>query len=298
MQVRRPEFRHPEDFDAAWHPRRPEVAAAANAVSLLMPHTEPLVALTVRAAHARMRRPSGTLVPGTSCGGEVKAYVRQELQHQRQHRRLNDLLIAQHPALRWVDRGIAVAHRWIASRSLLFRLAFAAGFETVAYGSARWVDGRLHRLFGGAEETAATLFLWHLAEEVEHKAIVFDVFAANAEATACRRRFDKRARAQKLAGMVTVLVILGLFGIVGSLVLLAGQSKLRAPLAVARLAGWALSIAFEVLPQAFVSLLDGHDPRDLADPSWYRLWLDGFDAASATLPPWDRPRAPPGAQAA
>ncbi len=284
MQVRRPEFHHPDRFEAAWHPRRPEVAAAANAVSLLMPHTEPLVALAVReAVHSR------TMCLAPVCGAdEARAYVRQELQHQRQHRRLNELLVAQHPSLGRLDRAIGWVHRRIGGRSLTFRLAFAAGFETVAYGSARWVDDRLHRLFAGADSVAATLFLWHLAEEAEHKTVAFDMFAAHARATAHQRRFDAGARAQRLGGMVTALVVLGLFCAVGSLVLLAGQSKRHAPIAVARLAGWSVSLAFEVLPLAAVSMLDGHDPRTLADPSWYRLWLDGFDPATGQLPPWDK----------
>jgi predicted metal-dependent hydrolase len=280
VQVRRPSFAYPADFDAAWHPRRPELAAAANAVSLMMPHAEPLVALAVREAVA-------ALDPADSLGLDAQTYVRQELQHHRQHQHLNELLIAQCPALGRVDRALASIYNRLDDRSLTFRLAFAAGFETVAYGSARWVDDRLHRLFDGAEPTAATLFLWHLAEEVEHKTVAFDVFAAHVAATTDERRFDARARWQRLAGMATAVFLLGLFCVAGTVTILAGQRKRDTPLALARLVVWSISLAFDVLPLAAVSMLPGHHPRSLADPTWYALWLKGYDPAMANLPAWN-----------
>ena len=276
MQVRRPSFAYPDDFDVAWHPRRPELAAAANAVSLMMPHAEPLVAHTVRAGAAE-------LDPADELAVEARAYVGQELQHQRQHRDLNQLIIAQRPALARLDRALAWAYRRLAGRSLTFRLAFAAGFETVAYASARWVDDRLHRLFAGADPVAATLFLWHLAEEVEHKTVAFEVFAAHAGHAGNGRGVG----VHRTVGMVTALVLLGVFCVVGTVALLAGGRKRDAPLALARLAGWTISLAFEVLPLAVVSLLPGHDPRTLADPGWFGQWLTSFDPSTGHLPAWD-----------
>lgn len=246
----------------------------------MMPHAEPLVALAVREAATR-------LDPGDDLAVEANMYVSQELQHHRQHRRLNELLIAQHPALARVDRALERSYRRVARRSLTFRLAFAAGFETVAYASARWVDDRLHRLFDGAEATAATLFLWHLAEEVEHKTVAFDVFAAHIGATESQRRIDPKARGQRLAGMAAAILLLGLFCIAGTLTMLVGQRKRDLPVALARLVAWSISLAFDVLPLAAVSMLAGHHPRSLADPSWYSLWLSGYDSETGHLSSWN-----------
>jgi predicted metal-dependent hydrolase len=283
VQVRRFSFDYPDDFDAAWHPRRPELAAAANAVSLMMPHAEPIVAFAVREAATELDLTD-------VLADEAREYVRQELQHQRQHRELNRLLLAQRPALARVDRALGATCHRLGNRSLTFRLAFAAGFETVAYGSARWVDDRLHRLFDGAEVTAATLFLWHLAEEVEHKTVAFDVFAAHVAATAGERRFDHGARIHRFGGLVAAIFLLALFCVAGSLTMLAGERRWKAPLDAARLAVWSISLAFDVLPLAAVSLLDGHHPRTLADPAWFSQWLTGFDSTTGHLPAWNDPR--------
>ena len=246
----------------------------------MMPHAEPLVALAVREAATQ-------LDPDEDLAVDARAYVSQELQHHREHRRLNGLLIAQHPALARIDRTLAWTYRHLACRSLTFRLAFAAGFETVAYSSARWVDDRLHQLFDGAEATAATLFLWHLAEEVEHKTVAFDVFAAHVGTTEPQRRFDPTARGQRFAGMAAAIFLLGLFCIAGTLTMLVGQRKRDLPIALARLMGWSISLAFDVLPLAAISMLAGHHPRSLADPSWYSLWLSSYDSETGHLSPWN-----------
>ncbi len=46
--LRVPRFELPDRVDTSWNPSFPEFAAAANAVSLLMPHVEPYVAHTIR----------------------------------------------------------------------------------------------------------------------------------------------------------------------------------------------------------------------------------------------------------
>ena len=59
-----------------------------------------------------------------------------------------------------------------------FNAAFASGFETIAYATARWVEPQMDELFMGAHTVPTSLFLWHLAEEVEHKGVAFDVHRA------------------------------------------------------------------------------------------------------------------------
>ena len=55
---------------------------------------------------------------------------------------------------------------------------------TIAFTLARWVDENLGSFFAGADPVPATLFLWHLAEEVEHKTVAFDVWEAVEETVA------------------------------------------------------------------------------------------------------------------
>ncbi len=274
MEHRRLSFEYPEDFTPAWHPRLPELAAAANAVSMMMPHAEPLVAKSVRAA-------ADQLGPGhAELAREARIYARQELEHHRQHRALNDLIEDAHPGISRLDQAMGWTFRRLQRRSLVFRLAFAAGFETVAYAGARWTDERLHALFEDAEPVASTLFLWHLAEEIEHKTVAFDVFRAHSSGVRFRT-------IRHLGGLVTAAVLLALFAFIGTWSLLAAQGKFFSPRAHANLIRWSFSFIFEVMPLMAVSLLPSHHPASLTDPSWMAQWLEHHDAVTGQMPSWN-----------
>ena len=167
---RRVTFAFPDDLAVAWNPTNPEFSYAANSISLLMPYAEPFFIRSVRAALPEL---DGRLAE------RATAFVQQEAQHHRQHRHLNDLLVAQTPGLARLERGMARTYGWLGrTRSLRFNLAFAAASETIAFTLARWSARHLGTFFGGADPVAATVFLWHLAEEVEHKSVAFDVWQA------------------------------------------------------------------------------------------------------------------------
>ena len=271
LTARRVRFHWPDDLDPAWTPRVPELAVAANAVSLLMPHAEPYVVASVRAAVDDLE------VTDPDLAAEAHAYVAQEAGHHAQHRRFNDLLVAAYPRLSRVDRALRWTFLRLRRRSTRFGLAFAAGFETIAFVAARWVDDH-QGLLRDAEPTAATLFLWHLAEEVEHKEVAFDVYQASGGG---RLRY---AWAMTVAG-----VILALASLAGAWTMLAAQRRLFSPGAHLRLIGWSFSFVFTALPVMLVSALPGHHPRDLADPIGLEHWLDHLDPETATVPEWALP---------
>lgn len=241
-------FAYPVDFDPAWSGNVPEFACAANSVSLMMPYVEPYVAKSVRAAlphieDAVLRR-------------EAAAFVRQELTHHVQHRRFNDLLAERCRGIRVLERLMrAVFERLARRRSLASHLAFAAGAEGVAYGAARWAAAHRRELLATAEPEIANLFLWHLAEEVEHKSVAFDVFQA---VDGSRRRY--------IWGMILGFSLLAFFTVVGTTVQLWQQRRLFRPIAYLRLTRWTITFLFELLPAMAVSALRGHHPRDLVDP--------------------------------
>ena len=211
-------LRLPGDLEPAWNPRRPEFAFAANSVSLIMPHAEPYFVRVTRAALPELEPEQRA---------EAEAYIRQEAQHHAQHRRFNDLLVARCPGLGRLERWMAKAYGWVERRrSLRFNLAFAAASETIAYSLARWTERRSGDLFDGAEPVPASLFLWHLAEEVEHKSAAFDVWKA----------VDGNRRHYVLAGTTSV-VLLAAFTWLGTMVMLRHAHRLASPTSHARLVG-------------------------------------------------------------
>jgi predicted metal-dependent hydrolase len=259
-------FAWPEDLDPVWTPRAPELSAVANAVSLLMPHAEPFVADAVRRA-----------LPGLDgeVRAEAEAWIGQETAHQGAHARLNRILVARQPALARVERWMAGTFRWLGRRSHRLALGYAAGFEALAFVAARWVDRRAADLFRGAEPVPATLFLWHLAEEVEHRSVAFDVHRA---AGGTRRTLA--------AGAALAVAVMALFTVLGTLVGLAGSRRLWHPAAHGRMLVWSFGFLFELLPTLASTLLAGHHPSSLAEPAWLPVWLRSYDPATRTMPEW------------
>ena len=247
-------FRYPDDFDTRWHPANPDLASAANAVSLLMPYAEPYVVRSVRHAVEQLESPLRE---------DALAYARQEGQHHAQHRRFNDLVVRQVPALRFNERLMAATYRSLERRtSPRFGVAFAAGFETVAYTAARWVESRRVPLLTGADPVARDLFLWHLAEEIEHKSVAHDVAVALGVG---RRRL--------ILATLLATGLLACFALLNLVTLQTANRRILNPVSHLRLLWWSITFVFDLLPALVVAVLPGHHPDDLVDPLFYRLWL-------------------------
>ncbi len=265
---------YPADLRADWQPNKPEFAAACNALSLGMPYGEPYVMKSVRDA-----LPALEAAGEHDLAAEVRAYLEQEREHASQHRRFNELLRAQHPALRHVERWLKRTYSFLTRRAgHRFGVAYAAGFEATAFAAARWMDARRHSLFRGADPEPATLFLWHLAEEVEHKTVAHDVWAA----------VDGN-RLRYVAAMALCFAMLVWFIFCGVVVQLTAWRRLFSPVAWFRLWAWGIGFAFEVMPTMAITVLPSHHPSRQADPSWMPLWLSAYDPETNTIPAWDAP---------
>ena len=257
--VRRVRFEWPEDFDPIWT-RTPELALSANAVSLLMPHVEPYVVDAVAGAVDSLDGP---------VADEARSFVRQERQHHGQHRRFNDVIVSRFPGLRHVERAMAWTFSLLRRRcSDRFALAFAAGFETVAFTAARWTARRERTLFAGADPTATSLFLWHLAEEVEHKGVAHDVYEASGG-----------GRLRYVVAMTLSMLLLAGFAVAGTLSMLWSTRRIFHPLAHVRMLVWSVSFLFELLPNMAVSALPGRHPDDFVDPRFFSIDLLELDSS-------------------
>jgi uncharacterized protein len=271
LPVRRVSFEYPDDTEPAWNPTFPEFACGANSVSLLMPYAEPYFARSMKATLPELS-PELRL--------RTDAFIKQEMQHHRQHRRFNRLLVDRYRGLSRLERVIARAYGWLGrTRSKKFNVAFAAGSETIAFALARWTEDHLDEMFVDADPVASTLFLWHLAEEVEHKSAAFDVFE---EIDGSRLRYS--------AAMLLSFVLLALFTWTGTVIMLWNDRRLFRPTTVFRLARWAVSLGFEVVPTMAASALPGHHPDSFADPVFLPTWLRGFDPETGTMPVWQAQR--------
>ena len=259
LPLRRVAFEFPDPDGLVWT-RKPELAIAANSVSLLMPFVEPYVVRSIRAVVDELGDPN--LVE------EAKGFVRQESQHHGQHRMYNERLAERYRGVGRIERWIDSTYRFLERHtSTTFGVAFAAGFETVAFCAARWVEGHADDVLDGADQRGASMFLWHLAEEVEHKTVAADVY-----------RSIGGGRVRYSLAMFVSAFILAWFSVLGTLTMMWHERRLLKPIAHLRMLLWSLTFLFVLLPVMAVSMLPGHDPRDLADPYRLHSWISGhFD---------------------
>ena len=266
LPVRRVSFEYPDGMDPMWVPHRPEFAAACNAVSLGMPYAEPLFIRAVRSTYDRI---------DDDLRARSETYVKQEVGHYSQHKRLNAIVSDRYPSTLRLQRWMKACADWVWRRSPRFRVAYAAGGETISYGVARFAEAHLGDLFDDAEPVPATLFLWHLAEEIEHKSSTYDVFAAT-----------DGSKLRYAWAMTVGFVSISLFTVIGTLMQLWGERRLWSPVCWFRLLHLAVSVAFVLLPVMVVSAMPGHHPRQFSDPVYLPAWLREYDAESGTIPIW------------
>jgi predicted metal-dependent hydrolase len=271
LPLRRIRFEYPDDLDPAWIHDVPEFAYAANGLSLLMPYAEPLFIKAVRSA---VNDPT---FDDEDLRARTQDYVSQEVGHYTEHKRFNEIIRCHHPGVSRVERWMKRCADWISTkRSRRFNLAFASGGEIMSFLLARWVDKHAGQLFGGADPVPTTLFMWHLAEEVEHKSSASDVYEA-----------VDGSKLRYAVAMVLGTVLLGWFAWLSAMVMLRDDGRLFRPVSHWRLLRWALSLAIELFPSMLVSALPGHRPADFADPILLTTWLRQYDPATGTMPLWE-----------
>ncbi|MFT3773336.1 MAG: metal-dependent hydrolase [Minicystis sp.] len=168
ITVRQMNFAFPEEMDAVFIPGEPEESYALVAFSLLLPHLEPYLIRTMKAAKARLTDPQ--LI------ADLGKFNAQEGQHYRQHRRFNEAIRARgFPGLAKLEEELAADYeRFTNERPLAFNLAYAEGFEAFTTATARFALEQ--RMLDRMPPAARDLFAWHLVEELEHRTVAFDVY--------------------------------------------------------------------------------------------------------------------------
>lgn len=265
--ARQMRFDFPDDIKPHWIPGQPELAHMINGASLTMPYLEPFLIRTIRESLPLLRDPL--------LRADALAFIAQEGQHFRAHRRYNDLLKRNgYPGLARIEAAMEASYARLSQRPLARRLAYTAGFESMTLGLTRWLIDQRCRLFAGADGRVVSFVLWHMVEEAEHKTVAFDVYQATQRSYLIRAlgvlhgsldvmRFSMRAYQEMLRQD-------GLWYRLGS--------RLRLALQLAR-------FLFHVSPALLRALLPGHDPRSETDREWAREWIERYAALPPDLPP-------------
>lgn len=255
--VRSIPFAFDEAINPVWHPASPEWSHMVNGASLAMPYLEPFLIKTVREAlkHAG----------STALKEDVYGFMAQEGQHYQSHRRYNELLKRHYPDLAEVEAAMESDYRRFQSRSLRWRLAYTAGFETMTMGITEWLIKKRGELFCNADPAIASLVLWHMVEETEHKNVAFDLYNALFGsywprfwglvcgtwhvATCSRKAYVRMLRRDGLWRQ--------------------WRSRLRLLWMIARFVRHAS-------PAMLQSLVPGYHPGKVKDPAWVAQWIGAY----------------------
>jgi predicted metal-dependent hydrolase len=175
LQIRRIDFGFDETVPFQWLPSHPKFGLMCNAISILAIAFEKFIVVSVRRAIP--------LITDPAVAEEAEAFLRQEAQHAKNHRKHVAALVAQYPALRQtVDAAVASFARLNETESLEFQLAYTADLEATFTPIFKLMLDHDDVLFRPGDERVASLFLWHFVEEVEHRSsalVIFDALVGN-----------------------------------------------------------------------------------------------------------------------
>lgn len=176
LQVRKIRFGF-SDYDVPflWNAANPAFSSAANALSFLAIGFEKMIVAAISEAMP--------LITDAGVAEEAQAFLRQEGQHTMAHRQHVNALIKTHPALSETLREVvAWFDQLTATQPLKYRLAYTADVEATFTPSFKLMLDNADTLFAPGDDRVASLFLWHFAEEIEHRSsalIVYDAVVAS-----------------------------------------------------------------------------------------------------------------------
>jgi predicted metal-dependent hydrolase len=167
ITVRRMKFDFPPDFPTVFIEGEPEESYLNIALSLCLPYVEPYLIKTMRQA-----RP---LVKDAQLAADLDKFCAQEGQHYKQHEAFNAVFRGRgfEAVVKLEQELEADYERFATTRPLKFNLAYAEGFEALTtvmscvaaeLDTSKWLPLPLD------------LMQWHMAEELEHRTVAFDVY--------------------------------------------------------------------------------------------------------------------------
>ena len=171
IEVRNPRFELGSHVPRAWHPAGLSVTRFFDNLSIFFPVGERFFMRSVNAHRDAVK-------DGAALRRAIRDFCAQEGIHGREHDGYNAMLAAQGlPAVemeRRVARLLDVVQRVLPSR---WQLAATAALEHFT-GVMGYLILTRPDLLEGAHPSMKQLWMWHAAEENEHKAVAFDVYEA------------------------------------------------------------------------------------------------------------------------
>ena len=155
-----------------WSSNR-EFAQMFNAGSLCPAQIEPYLCKVLLKAKK--------LLPAKHAGlhRQIDWFIGQETEHCKTHVMFNRMVSSRYPGIRQMERQyFADYNSLLKTKSLQFNLAYSEGFEALSAvpTDAYFLD--FDEFWSQSDPKVVAMWKWHLAEEYEHRNVVFDVYEA------------------------------------------------------------------------------------------------------------------------
>jgi predicted metal-dependent hydrolase len=171
LKVRRLRFDFSQPVPVVWQPANPAFSHAVNLMSFIAICFEKMIVDAVQEAKPQFTDPE--------VASEASAFLRQEAQHANAHRQHVTALIKQYPGLQQsFDAIMASYNELTATKPLGYRLAYIANLEATFTPSFKFLLDNEDKLFRPGDDRVASLLLWHMVEEVEHRSSALIIYNA------------------------------------------------------------------------------------------------------------------------
>lgn len=111
---------------------------------------------------------------------DIEVFIKQETNHYKVHNDFNrHLYESGYEKIRAIEMELRDDfRRLLKEKSLTFNAAYCAGFENLALFLCKYIFFKAQSYFEGGHPVMVDLFMWHYAEEFEHRTVAHDAYAA------------------------------------------------------------------------------------------------------------------------
>ncbi|MBB6520556.1 metal-dependent hydrolase [Pseudoteredinibacter isoporae] len=174
ISVRQPDFSFQEDLALMPDPDDALYSAFSCSVTILAPHIERFL--------IRVMRQCSKELDSASLRDSLVAFCGQEASHLKNHDKLNDILrqkLSKTGRQRLLNAEAQLRSdydRFFKEKDTLFNLAYAEGFESATCAMSLWAFE--HQTLQHSQKPWREIIEWHLAEEIEHRCVAYNVYKA------------------------------------------------------------------------------------------------------------------------
>lgn len=159
-----------EGFAKHWNDNSPASTHIFNSFSFLFPQGEAFFIDTVKIVYSQLKTKSDLKL-----GIAVKFFITQETMHTKYHDLYNAILEKQgykNVAYNWIEFIIKQSNKYLSPKG---RLAIVCAFEHYTAILGNYVLTNL-QVLEFADKKMQLIWGWHAAEEIEHKAVCYDLY--------------------------------------------------------------------------------------------------------------------------